>query len=312
MLDMADVTAEALDAPVLRAWAASLKATASVRRNGGGAREAAAVAKARAAGRGVDIQHLLVMAVPPATPRVRDGGVTSVGGSTRVGCLGTFELLANGRPVAWRELRPRGQLLLMYMAMRHGREAHRETLIDALWPEALLSSGVRSLQVAVSSVRQCLLAAGLPEGCIQRRGDSYLLCLPDALVQVDEIERLGRRSLELESAGALDEALQSHLQVLELYTGDLLPEVGPADWVVQERERLRGVAAGAGAHAARLALGLGSLAVAVRAAQRSIELDPYHDRPWDLLVDALERMGDHSAAAVARREHSRTCAELGI
>lgn len=312
MLDMAGVTAGELDAPVLQAWAGSLRAVGAVRRNDPGAADLANAAKVQAASVGVDIDHLFPIDDATVKASRRPVRLSGESGTTRLACLGAFELLVNGREVAWRGLRPRGQALLMFLAMRHDHEAHRETLIDALWPEAQLSSGVRSLQVSVSSVRQCLLAGGLPEGCLQRRGDSYVLSLPDAAVQLDQLELLVRRAAGLESAGLLADALQCHLEVLELYTGDLLPEVGPADWVVHERDRLRGVAADAGADAARLALGLGELAVGVRAAQRSIELDPYRDRSWELLVEGLARMGDHSAAEVARREHLRARAELGI
>lgn len=312
ILNTAGVTAGELDAPVLQMWATSLRAAGAVQRHDPGASENAEAAKARAATLGVDIDHLLSMSATAEQTRRPPVQLTGQCPPNRLTCLGSFEMLADGREVPWRGLRPRAQTLLMFLAMRHGHEVHRETLIDALWPATRLSSGIRSLQVAVSSVRQCLFAAGLPEQSLQRRWESYAMCLPDAVVQLDEVERLARRAVELERAGDLADALQGQLNVLKLYTGDLLPEVGPADWVVQERDRLRGVAAGAGADAARLALGLGDLMVGVRAAQRSIELDPYHDLPWELLVEGWERMGDHSAAAVARREHSRASAELGL
>ena len=53
-------------------------------------------------------------------------------------------------------------------------------------------------------------------------------------------------------------------------------------------------------------------AVGIRAARRSIELDPYHDSSWALLVELTQRSGDHSAAAIARRDHARVRADLGV
>ena len=107
-------------------------------------------------------------------------------------------------------------------------------------------------------------------------------------------------------------ALAARLAALQLYTGDLLPEVGPAEWVVEERDRLRALAARVGADAAQLALELNELSTGLRAAQRSVELDPYHDISWRLLATLHERLGDRSAAAVTRREHARLCADLGV
>jgi DNA-binding SARP family transcriptional activator len=198
------------------------------------------------------------------------------------------------------------------LALHHGEDLHRERLVDALWPEASLASGIRSLQVAVSSIRQCLAAAGLAEDCLRRRGDAYALQIADADDQTKKFERLAHQAEQLVRAGDRAEALLCALAALDLYGGDLLPEVGPAEWVVEERDRLRTVAARAGATAADLALKVGELATGVRAAQRSIEIDPYHDDSWTLLAELYERRGDRSAAAVTRRDHARIRADLGL
>ncbi len=80
-----------------------------------------------------------------------------------------------GVDLPWRDLRPRVRALLMLLAMNHGRQLHREQIIDALWPDATLASGIRSLQVAVSSIRQCLSAGGITEDALRRHGDAYAL-----------------------------------------------------------------------------------------------------------------------------------------
>lgn len=226
-------------------------------------------------------------------------------------CLGGFSLQVDGTEVRWRGLRLRAQLLLMLLAVRNGREVHRETLIDALWPDAGTTSGTRSLQVAVSSVRQCLIAAGLVEDCVLRRGDSYALRLPGVHDQLARFERLAADAARAESTDPA-RSLQSRLQALELYTGDLLPEVGPAEWIVEERDRLRVLAASTAVEAARLAACSGDHATGIRAARRSIELDPYHDPAWELLTRLQRLTGDHSGALVTRREHARVRADLGL
>ena len=57
---------------------------------------------------------------------------------------------------------------------------------------------------------------------------------------------------------------------------------------------------------------MADLPAGLRAARRSLELDPYHDQSWRLLAELFERAGDHTAAAVTRRDHERVCAALGL
>ncbi|HWJ52083.1 MAG TPA: BTAD domain-containing putative transcriptional regulator, partial [Propionibacteriaceae bacterium] len=286
LLRQAAEVAAGLNAPVLQVWANSLAAESEQRAGTG------------AAG--------LLMPVP-ATRRT---GISPDGRDIRLACLGEFRLSVTGVAVDWRSLRPRARSLLMRLGMEHGRAVHRERLVDDLWPDATLAAGIRSLQVAASSVRQCLAAAGLPEDSVRREADAYALRLPGCVDQLHDFERLFRQAAREDASGRRPEALRCRLDALDLYTGDLLPEVGPAEWVVGERDRLRVVAARVGAEAARLAYELADFDTAVHAAQRSLQLDPFHDPSWTLLAELHERLGDHSAAEMTRREHARVVADL--
>ena len=94
----------------------------------------------------------------------------------------------------------------MLLALHQGRPQHRELLIEALWPEATLSSGVRSLQVAVSSIRQCLAVGGVMGDPIRRQGDAYELVLPGAVVDVTAFERTIEESRHLRPGRRADGA----------------------------------------------------------------------------------------------------------
>lgn len=310
-----------LGAPVLQVWATAFRtAIAAHLGDPQGRAEAVEVARwARALGvegaaRLFEPEGLSIgpRGDPPAPSKTPDPATAVVLPALRLQCLGSFALTVAGRAVRWDELRPRARCVLMILALHHGRDVHRETLVDALWPDATLAAGIRSLQVAVSSVRQCLAAAGLPESALCRHGDAYALALSTTGDDLRDFDRLVRQATRLESAGDTGAALESRLAALDLYRGDLLPGVGPAEWVVEERDRLRAVAARTGAEAAQLGLELGDLAAGRRAAQRSVELDPYHDLAWRTLATIHEQLGDRSAAAITRREHARLCADLGL
>lgn len=301
--------ADELGAPVLAVWAHELLVAAAPDRVS--AEEVRAM-QGRADRLGVQVPQVrrslrLTEPSPAAFP-----DTVSTGRGIRLSCLGRFDLTVDGRAVPWRGLRPRAQCLLMLLALHQGRSRHRETLIADLWPDSTLASGLRSLQVAVSSVRQCLASAGLTSDGVIRHGDAYALVLPGAQVELEEFEHLIRAGARAEATGDSQLALTHRLRALELYEGDLLPETGPAEWVVAPRERLRTLAAQAGADAASLASTLGDLPSGIRAARRSLELDPYHDQSWRLLAQLCERSGDQTAAAVARRDHGRICATLGL
>jgi DNA-binding SARP family transcriptional activator len=196
----------------------------------------------------------------------------------------------------------------MLLALYHGRPLHRELIIEALWPEATLSSGIRCQQVAVSSVRQCLAQVAVPSDPVRRQGDAYELVLPGIVSDVVTFERAAENTRRLTRA----EALTVRTSALELYRGDLLPEVGPADWVVEERDRLRLEAAALAAAAAADAIAVEDLGAAIEFARRSVALDACHDPAWRMLIETYERLGDLSAAAVARADHRRVWDDLGL
>ena len=320
-LQRAEDIAEKLGAPVLQAWARVVRNVVGVRHGkSGGEREVADAIRA-ATSLGLRNAAALMEAMLPekqdralrqaqGTSVVAQGtsAVAQDARSVTLCCLGGFFLAAGQVEVPWRQLRPRVRALLMLLAMNHGRQLHREKIIDALWPDATLASGVRSLQVAISSIRQCLSTGGITEDALRRHGDGYALELPSAADQLADFQRLAH----LATRASQPEALRLRLAALDHYAGDLLPEAGPAEWVVEERSRLRLLAAAVGSEAARNALAVDDLQVALQAARRSVALDAYHDSSWELIVEICESLGDHSAAAVARREQARVWVDLGL
>lgn len=253
-----------------------------------------------------------------ASPAIPAGGSgpapDAVARTVVVRCLGGFAVEIDGRAVDLAPLRPRARALLRLLAMTPNRDVHREHLVDALWPGTDLTVGTRRLQVAVSSVRQLLEQRGLPGGeVVLRHGDAYRLALPaGAVVDTETFERGLREADGAAARGEIAAAATVRGSALSWYRGDLLPEDGPAEHVVGERERLRLLAATAAATLARDYRTLGQLRQAVAAARQSVQLDRYQDLAWELLADLHRDAGDDSAAARTRREHAAAQAELEL
>lgn len=230
-----------------------------------------------------------------------------------VRCLGGFALQVDGHPVDLGPLRPRARALLRLLALSPNRDVHREKLVDALWPGVELAVGTRRLQVAVSSVRQLLEQGGLPgTEVLSRRGDAYRLALPPgSVVDVEAFER-GLSDADASARRGDSTATDLRSAALAWYRGDLLPEDGPAEYVVGDRDRLRVLAASAAATLAQEYRAVGQLRPALAAARQSVQLDRYQDLAWELLAELHRDAGDDSAAARARRDHAAAQAELEL
>jgi DNA-binding SARP family transcriptional activator len=199
------------------------------------------------------------------------------------------------------------------LALAAPRPLHREQLIEAMWPASDLESGARQLHVAVSSLRRVLNSAGLAGAeLLSRRGDAYALAVSRGSLDVADLEAALREMDAARAAGDLAGCAAAARTALQVYTGDLLPEDGPADWVVPHRDRLRRGAASAAAVVAAELRRQSDHEAAVAATHRWIDLDPYADPAWELLSGLHEDVGDRAAAARCRQDHGRLLADLGV
>ncbi|WP_405111830.1 winged helix-turn-helix domain-containing protein [Micromonospora sp. NBC_01405] len=232
-----------------------------------------------------------------------------------VRCFGGFRICLDGEPLNWSPLRPRARAVARILAMHAGRAVHRDRLLDALWPDTDPATATRTLHVALSSLRRFLdthLPAGEGESLLHRDGDAYLLALPPgSWCDVTEF-RLALERASRAGASRDPRALDDLRVAVAAYTGELLPEDGPAEWVVAERETLRRQAADAAAQLAEAALAGADADPAVVTAARCVEIDPCHDAGWRLLIAAHDRAGNAAAAEHARRRYADVLVSLGL
>ena len=168
------------------------------------------------------------------------------------------------------------------------------------WPPA--SAACRWRRPACASVWR---PPDFPRTSVRREADAYALRLPGCVDQLRDFERLSRQAARRRG----DRADAG---------GPALPagRAGP----LRRRPAARGRAGRVGGGRARPAARPRPPGWAPRprgwrtssrssrrpdAARRSLDLDPFHDPSWALLAEVHERLGDHSAAAVTRREHAR-------
>jgi DNA-binding SARP family transcriptional activator/tetratricopeptide (TPR) repeat protein len=236
-------------------------------------------------------------------------------GRLRLTCLGGFAIEIAGTPVDLSPVRPRHRELLRLLSLHANRVVHRERLIEWLWPGRDPERAQHSLQVAVSDLRK-LLEPAAPRGewtRLRREGTGYRLVLvSDDDCDVHRFERHLRAARTAAAGGdsAAEHAAEQLAAVIETYAGDLLPDDGPAEWVVRERDRLRNgfaeaVERLAARHAAR-----GAHAEAARLARHGLTHDSYRDGLWRRLIDSLRESGNPAAAAAAATAYEQVLDEL--
>ncbi len=244
----------------------------------------------------------------PVVPRPR-------GGVVELTLLGRFDMIVDGHAPALLDLRPQARQLLRLLALNAGRGMHREQIAELMWPQQPPADGIHRLQVAISTLRQALGddARGRGSGCVvERDGECYRLRLaPGSTVDVHEFEAALGRARRARHAGDARAQAAALQEALDRYEGDLLPEDGPAEWVVERRDELRARASGAASALADLLTGTDPRA-AVTAAERAVALDGYNDAAWQRLISLHEGLGDLARAERARSAYADVLRELGI
>lgn len=298
----------ALDATVLAAWASGALAQAA------GTKAALRAAQHDARRAGVTVPSFTAGI---ATPRAFVAAEAPSVGTKRlsVRCFGIFEAAVDGTTIELNAIKPRVRSLLRLLAMHGGEAVHRENVIEALWPdESDLRTGLRNLQVAVSSLRQ-LLEPGVNRGeaaIVVREGDSYRLACADDDSDVQAFRAACADGRAANARGDVEGAAQHYRFALSLYRGDLLSDEGAAEWVVAERDRCRMAATDAAQVVADVALAHGDASQAVDASATGLRIDPYRDGLWRTLIRAHEHAGDVAAARRAEARYAEILQELGL
>jgi DNA-binding SARP family transcriptional activator len=232
-----------------------------------------------------------------------------------VRCFGRFALEIRGEEPHLGRARPRARAVLRLLALQSGRPVHRELLVDALWRDLDPVAATHSLHVSVSSLR-AVLEPGVPRGAnriLIRDGERYQLAMPPGsfsdLLEFDGAVADAERH---RSTGDLASAVTALERSLALATGDVLPEDGPAEWVIGAREHYRVRVAEAAATLAELHLARHDPGSAATAALRSLDVDPCRDGSWRLLLSAYTAAGDLAAAEQARRSYADVLSSLGV
>jgi DNA-binding SARP family transcriptional activator/pimeloyl-ACP methyl ester carboxylesterase len=193
--------------------------------------------------------------------------------SIAINLLGPFRVLVDGRVLpdeAWN--RRDASSLVKLLALRRGRQLHREQLIDLLWPGLSVAEATPRLHKAAHFARK---AMGRVDAVVLRGEMVSLLPGEAVVVDADVFEQAARRALADGSVAAAAEVLDAH-------PGEPLPTEIYLDWAAEPRDRLAGLRHELLRQAGRW--------------REMVELDPADEDAYLGLMRELAQAGDRRGA----------------
>jgi len=201
-----------------------------------------------------------------------------------------------------------GRLLFAYLVVHRDREVGREELAEALWPGELPSAPGLALSALLSKLRRLV-----PVGALEGRGVIRLELGPEARVDLEAARDGIHRAEALVAAGNWLAATGPTLVAHNISQRGFMPGEEGA-WIDEVRRELEEIRVRALECTARrsLAIGGSEVAVAERTARRLIDLSPYRESGYAVLMEALETEGNIAEALrVYEGLRGRLSEELG-
>ena len=235
--------------------------------------------------------------------------------TVRLNVLGPVELLVGGmQSVDAHWGRERVRSLLIYLTV-NGR-AHREQILDALWPHLDPVAADRNLRVTLTYLHQVLepdRRSG--EAPFFVRQDCSTLTLvggPHFSFDAGEFDALFERADDADRRGLPSVALELFEEALALWRGPCLREVVYEEWAQSMCTGLTARFVTASVRAAELSLAAGSTGIARTYAARALAADEWCERAHRVLIAAALANGDRSGARHALVHCDAMLASLGI
>lgn len=203
---------------------------------------------------------------------------------TRIQLCGRLVVELDGRRLDEALPGRQGRLLFGYLAANRGTPVRRDALLDVLWPQGAPIAPDAALRSLVSKLRRVL-----GEERIEGRSTLRLVLPADARI---DVETAIRNADDAESAIALGRFEQAWLPAriaLSVARREFMADY-EGEWIERRRRELAELRVSALECIAEIGLRMGSteLPAAERAARSVIELAPYRESGYQLLMEALE------------------------
>ena len=218
--------------------------------------------------------------------------------------LGTFQVTVDGRPAGTGG--SKRDALLALLALRRGRPASVDALIDDLWGSDIPASPRNAIHHHVARLRAALgkdAIVGTPNGYAVADATTDALVFEGLLVEARAALRDGDAHTAADAAA----------RALSLWRGSALEGLADTDSVRAEADRLEELRVDALEERFEAALELGEHREIVSELQQAVHERPFRERLWRQLMLALYRSGRAADALEAYQSARRVHVEqLGL
>ena len=234
--------------------------------------------------------------------------------SLQIRTLGRFEVFIDGVPIPEdRWPRRKAKELLKVLLTDPGRPFTFEQLVDALLPEADITTATNNIQARVSELRRVLepeLSRGRDSKYVVSFDEGYAFD-PSCKTPLDfqEFETAAAEAERLTREGRPREAAERFEEAMLLYRGDFLAEDRYAEWAEGTRSRLRDRCLEGLEDLASCYVELGRFRQAISCCQRVLGIAPYRESVIRQLMEYQDRIGQRSQALETFHEGVRALRE---
>jgi LuxR family transcriptional regulator, maltose regulon positive regulatory protein len=234
---------------------------------------------------------------------------------TEISVLGPLGVVRNGEPVTDGDLRRERVRALLAFLVGH-RATSRTAIVAALWPDLDERAAANNLRVTMTYLLRVLepwRSARESAYFVRLDGQAVTLVTGDWLrIDADRFDDHVAQAARAEADGTPSLALEHNLAAVELYRGEAHEGVADADWIALDREHFRGRFVTAATRAGQLLVARGDVDEAERVARRAVEVDPWAEDAFAVLVTVALARGDRSTARRALDRVLAALADLGV
>jgi len=228
---------------------------------------------------------------------------------TRIHLCGRMTVRIGGRRIEGTLPGRQGRLLLAYLVVNRHRPLTRDALIAALWEDALPSDPDSGLSVLLSKLRRAL-----GPDVLASRHEPRLTLPEDAWIDTEAAVDAVHRAEGALASGDWGQAYAAGRITVYITERGFMPDYH-GRWLDERRRELEDVRVRAHECCARTALhaGRSELPLGERHARAAIELAPYHEPGYALLMEILAARGSTPEALRVYEQLRRLLRdELGI
>lgn len=229
-----------------------------------------------------------------ALPAANDAAPSATLAPLRISSLGHFRIERAGVVLPACKAR-KAIAVLRYLLTQRYRSAHKEELMELLWPDLSPRKSAHNLHVAVSTLRHYLDSGA--DSYLRFESGRYTLN-PEASIADDcaSFRRLVEQADQQRRAGDSDAALLSYTEALACYQGDYYLDDYAYAWALAERERLLARFLAALEQSGHLLHAQAHFEAAAGVYQRLLERDMYREDIHCQLMRCYWQLGRRSEA----------------